>query len=48
MGRGQITVVNLCKPEIGQFNSHVRTVIFEEQILGFYVTVGYTVVVTML
>jgi hypothetical protein len=44
---GQVAVVDLCKSEVGEFDDHVRTVVFEEQVFRFDVTVCDVVVVAV-
>ena len=48
MGRGQVSVVNLCEAEVGQLDDHVGTMILEQKVLGFTISVCNVVVVAVL
>ena len=48
MRGGQIAVVYLCEAKVRQFDYHIRSVIFKEQVFRFYVTMSDTVVVAVL
>ena len=47
MWRCQIAVVDFSKSKVSQFHNHVRSMVLEQQILRFDITVCYVVVVTM-